>query len=55
VSDGRLGHKRKDIDDIHSHVTDQMIEETLKALQQRWEQDDGWTWQENPTIGRKTA
>lgn len=29
----RLGHKRKDVDDIYSHVTDQMIKETLQALQ----------------------
>jgi integrase len=44
----RLGYKRKDVDDIYSHITDQIIEDTLKALQQRWEQDDGWTWQETP-------
>ena len=25
----RLGHKRKDIDDIYSHITEQMIENTL--------------------------
>lgn len=40
----RLGHKRKDIDDLYSHVTDPMIEETLAALQRRWEYDGGWTW-----------
>ncbi|MCI2420040.1 hypothetical protein MOQ72_21580 [Saccharopolyspora sp. K220] len=51
----RLGHKRKDVDDIYSHVMDQMIEDTLKALQQRWEQDGGWTWQENTAVGREAA
>lgn len=51
----RLGHKRKDVDDLYSHTTQQMIEDTLKALQQRWEQDGGWTWQETPTTGRKAA
>jgi hypothetical protein len=40
----RLGHKRKDIDDLYSHVTDPMIEETLTALQRRWEHDGGWSW-----------
>ncbi|HEY4452725.1 MAG TPA: hypothetical protein VGN81_00305 [Pseudonocardiaceae bacterium] len=40
----RLGHKRKDIDDLYSHVADPMIEATLAALQRRWEQDDGWSW-----------
>ncbi len=24
----RLGHKRKDVDDLYSHITDQMVEET---------------------------
>lgn len=51
----RLRHKRKDVDDLCSHVTDQMIEDTLKALQQRWEQDGGWTWQENSTVEPKAA
>lgn len=51
----RLGHKRKDVDDIYSHVTDQMIQDTLQALQQRWEQDSGWTWTENPAVEPKTA
>lgn len=32
----RLGHKRKDVDDIYSHVTNQMIQGTVQALQQRW-------------------
>jgi len=32
-----------------------MIEETLDALQQRWEQDGGWTWQENPAVEPKAA
>jgi integrase len=40
----RLGHKRKDVDDDYSHVTDQMIEDMLDALQDRWENDGGWTW-----------
>lgn len=44
----RLGHKRKDVNDLYSHITDQMIEDTQQALQQRWEQYDGWTWQETP-------
>lgn len=51
----RLGHKRKDVDDLYSHVTDQMIEDALQALQQRWEQDGGWTWAENPTVQPKAA
>nr|WP_158309539.1 hypothetical protein [Saccharopolyspora spinosa] len=51
----RLGHKRKDVDDIYSHVTEQMIEDTLQSLQQRWEQDGGWTWQENPAVEPKAA
>jgi integrase len=51
----RLGHKRKDVDDIYSHVTDQMIQDTVQALQQRWEQDGGWTWAENPAVEPKTA
>jgi hypothetical protein len=45
----RLGHKRRDVDDIYSHVTDQMIEETLAALQRRWEQDGGWRWASHAT------
>jgi hypothetical protein len=32
-----------------------MIEETLDALQQRWEQDGGWTWQENPAAEPQAA
>ncbi|HVV19252.1 MAG TPA: hypothetical protein VHF06_07425, partial [Pseudonocardiaceae bacterium] len=28
----RLGHKRKDVDDIYSHVTDRMVVHTLSAL-----------------------
>jgi hypothetical protein len=32
------------VDDIYSYVTDQMIEETVAALQRRWEQDGGWSW-----------
>jgi hypothetical protein len=31
----RLGHKRKDVDDLYSHITDQMIADTVQALQQR--------------------
>ncbi|MGW5053918.1 tyrosine-type recombinase/integrase [Actinokineospora sp. NPDC004072] len=44
----RLGHRRKDIDDVYSHVTDTMIEKMLNALQTRWENDGGWTWTTNP-------
>lgn len=51
----RLGHKRKDVDDLYSHITEQMIEDMLTALQQRWEQDGGWTWQETPTAGGEAA
>jgi integrase len=51
----RLGHKRKDVDDLYSHVTEQMIEDALQALQQRWEQDGGWTWQENPAVDQEAA
>jgi hypothetical protein len=40
----RLGHKRKDIDDLYSHVTDRMIEDTLAVLHRRWEHDGGWSW-----------
>ena len=29
----RLGHKREDVDDLYSPVTEQTIEETLQALQ----------------------
>ncbi|WP_236795636.1 hypothetical protein [Amycolatopsis sp. GM8] len=51
----RLGRKRKDVDDLYSHVTDQMIEDTLQALQQRWEQDGGWTWTESPAVEPEAA
>ena len=51
----RLGHKRKDVDDIYSHITEQMIEDTLQTLQQRWEQDGGWTWTETPAVEPKAA
>jgi integrase len=51
----RLGHKRKDVDDLYSHVTDQMIEETLDTLQRRWEQDGGWTWQERSDLRKEAA
>jgi hypothetical protein len=51
----RLGHKRNDVGDIYSHVTEQIIQDTLQALQQRWEQDGGWTWQENPAVEPKAA
>jgi len=37
----RLGHKRKDIDDIYSHVTPVMRARMLTALQERWEQTGG--------------
>ncbi|MCU1682572.1 MAG: Integrase [Amycolatopsis sp.] len=51
----RLGHKRKDVDDLYSHVTDQMVEETLDTLQRRWEQDGGWTWQESFDLRKEAA
>ncbi|MBV9846698.1 MAG: hypothetical protein JOZ47_16755 [Kutzneria sp.] len=51
----RLGHERKDVDDLYSHVTEQMIEDTLTALQLRWEQDGGWTWAENPAVEPEAA
>ncbi|HKN96336.1 MAG TPA: hypothetical protein VJX10_04410, partial [Pseudonocardiaceae bacterium] len=51
----RFGHKRKDVDDIYSHVTEQMIEDTLQALRQRWEQDGGWTSTENPAVEPEAA
>jgi integrase len=47
----RLGHKRRDIDDVYSHITPSMIHDTLTALQQRWAQDGGWTWQPHPPSG----
>ncbi|GGU39962.1 DMT family permease [Lentzea flava] len=40
----RLGHKRKDVDDDYSHVTDVMISRMLERLQRRWEEDGGWSW-----------
>jgi integrase len=40
----RLGHKRKDVDDDYSHVTDVMIARMLTALQRRREADGGWSW-----------
>lgn len=40
----RLGHKRKDVDDDYSHVTDVMISRMLEQLQRRWEEDGGWSW-----------
>ncbi|MEV6716203.1 tyrosine-type recombinase/integrase [Lentzea sp. NPDC051208] len=43
----RLGHKRKDVDDGYSHVTDLMISRMLAALQSRWETDGGWTWNQS--------
>jgi hypothetical protein len=51
----RLGHKRKDVDDLYSHVTEQMIQDTLHALQRRWERDGGWTWQDNPAVAPEAA
>lgn len=44
----RLGHKRRDIDDVYAHVTPSMIHDTLTALQQRWMHDGGWSWQPTP-------
>ena len=40
----RLGHKRKDVDDGYSHVTEAMIGRMLAQLQLRWELDGGWSW-----------
>lgn len=40
----RLGHKRKDVDDYHSHATDVMISRMLEQLQRRREEDGGWSW-----------
>jgi integrase len=40
----RLGHKRKDIDDRYSHVTDAIVEQALTGLQTRWELDSTWSW-----------
>jgi len=51
----RLGHKRKDVNDICSHVTDQVLDDTPAALHSRSEQDDGWPWQENSAVERKVA
>jgi integrase len=51
----RLGHKRKDTDDFYSHVTDVMVEEMLAALQRRWEQDGGWTWDDSQGQGWAAA
>jgi hypothetical protein len=51
----RLGHKRKDVDDIYSHITDQMVEETLDALQLRWERDGGWSWKSYADPEREVA
>ncbi|MFF0146009.1 site-specific recombinase XerD [Amycolatopsis sulphurea] len=51
----RFGHKRKDVDDLYSHITQHMIETMLHALHQRWEHDGGWTWHENPAIAPEAA
>lgn len=51
----RLGHKRKDIDDHYSHVTDLMVEQMRAALQRRWEQDGGWTWADSQGQGPEAA
>ncbi|MFD4636992.1 tyrosine-type recombinase/integrase [Lentzea sp. NPDC058436] len=40
----RLGHKRKEVHDRYSHVTDAMISRMLEQLQHRWEEDGGWSW-----------
>jgi integrase len=40
----RLGHKRKDVDDDYSHVTEAMISRMLEQLQRRCEEDGGWSW-----------
>ncbi|WP_139191018.1 hypothetical protein [Actinokineospora iranica] len=51
----RLGHRRKDVDDDYSHVTDAMVERMLIRLQTRWEQDGGWTWPETDAVPTKAA
>lgn len=40
----RLGHKRKEVHDRYSHVTEAMISRMLAQLQLRWELDGGWSW-----------
>lgn len=50
-----MGHKREDVDDDYSHVTDPMIEQMLAKLQQRWEHDGGWTWRRSPGDERDGA
>ncbi|OLR95071.1 hypothetical protein BJP25_08985 [Actinokineospora bangkokensis] len=42
----RLGHKRKDINDRYSHVTDRMVQAMLDTLQTRWTTDGGRTWRD---------
>lgn len=44
----RMGHKRKDIDDDYSHVTDPMVERMLESLQRRWERHGDWAWRHGP-------
>ncbi|PWK86378.1 phage integrase family protein [Lentzea atacamensis] len=39
----RLGHKRRDVHDNYSHVTEAMIGRMLEQLQRRWELDGGWS------------
>jgi len=51
----RLGHKRKDIDDFYSHVTDAMRDRMLDALQRRWERSGDRTGQRNPDPGSEAA
>lgn len=51
----RLGHKRKDTDDIYSHVTNMIVQEMLAALQRRWEQDGGWAWDDSEGQGPEAA
>ncbi|WP_219419910.1 tyrosine-type recombinase/integrase [Pseudonocardia nigra] len=50
----RLGHKRKDIDDFYSHVTDTMRDRMLDALQRRWESSNS-TGKQEPDPGSTAA
>jgi integrase len=51
----QVGHKRKDIDDHYSHVTDRMVDGMIAQLRARWEQDGGWTWAESRVVATKTG
>lgn len=51
----RLGHKRKDIDDLYSHVTPAMRERMLAALQERWDLSGGRGAQAIHDLGPEAA